>query len=862
MNDTDGHDRVQHLRGQFRRHLWLTASILVGVAVAAVTVGLEMGLAPWVSGGVAVFAGVAIMTYMAQGMAEKTIDASLAVTAAALSESEERYRQFSEAASDWLWEMDAELRFVYASARYYELSGLSEAQFVGRQHTDIAEIDPDNREVSEFVSQLENHQPFRNFIYSEPSHDAKLGWFRLRGTPIFDAGGEFQGYRGTGTDITAEVRAREEAVESTTRFLEAIENVSDGIAFWDANDNFVLCNRRFRDQAGQASTTLVRGTSYETYLRSIMQMVVPPIAAGRREAWIVRRIDEHRNPPNAVEVNREGRWLLIRDDRSPDGSIVTVTTDITGVKRREQELQQVIDTVPMLLGYVDKSGSYQLINRTFAEWFDIDRDDIRGRPLADVHDHRLFELLSPYVERALAGEEVRFEASIPYAGPGKIPGYRGNRQVEVIYTPDNLGDGRIGGCFFAANDVTERMLAAAQLHQSQKMEAIGQLTGGVAHDFNNLLAIIVGSLAMLEDRIDGERENKLVGSALRSARRGGELTQRLLAFGRRQTLQTEIADVNELVEAMTDMLQRTLGISVEIEVRLGTDVWTLDVDRGQLENALLNLAINARDAMPDGGRLIIETDNILLDQAYTEAVDDLHPGSFIMIAVSDNGKGMSMDVRERAVEPFFTTKETGQGSGLGLSMIYGFTKQSGGHMRIYSEPGQGTVVRLYLPASEAEKTETERTVSTIDRQKSRGERILVIEDDEDVRVTTTGLLKRMGYRVIEAETGRQAIDLTEAGEAFDMVFSDVFLKGGMNGPDAVQEIKRLRPEVPVLFTSGYSADHLTENGSLGENVQMLAKPFELAELAARLRECLDEAAGAGGGSSSASSDFETSGLPA
>jgi len=839
--NAQGHSDPDNLRRRYRRRLAATAAVLFAVATAAVGAFVSGEPAAWAFGaGITIFLLAVMVVSALRGGDEMTV-AALGPVAAALDESQDRLKHFTEGASDWLWEMDAGLRFVFASPRYFELSGTEPEEFIGRPYDEIAGIGSENPEFEAFQTQLNRHLPFEDFVYSRPGHGGGMRWFRLRGTPTFDRDESFQGYRGTGTDITAEIQAREEAIESTARFLDAIENVSDGIAFWDTEDRFVLCNRRFRDQAGHAASTLVRGTSYETYLRSIIQLVDPPVLPGQREAWVARRIAEHRNPPNAVEVQREGRWLLIRDDRSPDGSIVTVTTDISGVKHREQELQQIIDTVPMVLGYVDKSGCYQLTNRTFEAWFDVNRDDIRGRSLADVHERRIFDFLSPYIEKALAGDEVRFEVSIPYAGRSEIHGYRGNRQLEVIYTPDETGDGSVAGCFFAANDVTERMLATVQLHQSQKMEAIGQLTGGVAHDFNNLLAVIVGSLGMLEERIEGERETKLVGSALRSARRGGELTQRLLAFGRRQALRTEITDANELVEGLSDLLRRTLGISVEIEVNLGTDLWRLNVDRGQLENALLNLTINARDAMPGGGRLVIETGNIILDRAYTDSIDDLAPGTYVMFAVSDNGNGMSAEVRERAVEPFFTTKDTGQGSGLGLSMIYGFTKQSGGHMRIYSEPGEGTVVRLYLPATETDIIEADSPAPAADGQESQGERILVIEDDPDVRAITKTMLKRLGYRVVEAETGRQAIDLAAAGEAFDLLFSDVFLKGGMNGPDAVKEIKIHRPAVPVLFTSGYSADHLTSDGSLGENVQMIAKPYEIADLAARLRECLDDA---------------------
>ncbi|MEK9725689.1 MAG: ATP-binding protein, partial [Rhodospirillaceae bacterium] len=243
----------------------------------------------------------------------------------------------------------------------------------------------------------------------------------------------------------------------------------------------------------------------------------------------------------------------------------------------------------------------------------------------------------------------------------------------------------------------------------------------------------------------------------------------------------------------------------------------------------LNLAINARDAMPDGGRLRIETSNIRFDEDYAEAEADLEPGSYVMVAVSDNGHGMLPEVQERAVEPFFTTKDTGQGSGLGLSMIYGFAKQSGGHMRIYSEPGQGTVVRLFLPTTRDIVGEAKRTSeSDQDRYRSRGERILVVEDDPEVRQITAVMLQKLGYGVLEAETGQEAIDLTDSGAAFDLLFSDVFLRGGMNGPDAARRIKQARPDLPVLFTSGYSADQISGDDILGERVQLISKPFELA----------------------------------
>jgi CheY-like chemotaxis protein len=288
-------------------------------------------------------------------------------------------------------------------------------------------------------------------------------------------------------------------------------------------------------------------------------------------------------------------------------------------------------------------------------------------------------------------------------------------------------------------------------------------------------------------------------------------------------------------------LSRTLGVGIEVETRFGEELWLIDVDRGQLENALINLAINARDAMQGRGTLRVETDNVVLDRLYTRQFEDLRPGSYVMIAVSDTGAGMAPDVLERAVEPFFSTKETGQGGGLGLSMVYGFTKQSGGQVRIYSEPGEGTTVRLYLPAQDRDGEAAEASVPTAAANAASGERILVIEDDAEVRAVTVGMLHELGYATLEAETGERAIEIGAGDAAFDLVFSDVFLAGGMNGPEAVAEIRKLRPDVAVLFTSGFSADHFADTAPIGDGATLLAKPFELGDLAARLRECLGDA---------------------
>jgi len=759
----------------------------------------------------------------------------------ALARSEARTKDFAEASSDWLWEMDKNLVFTYVSDRFYKISGLSHDKFIGRQHDLMAELEPLSQEWQSHIKDLKWRRPFRDFTYSETLADGTKGWYRLSGRPVFSGDGDFLGYRGTGTDITGEVRAREEAVETTQRFLDAIENVSDGIAFWDDQNRFVLCNRRFRNQAGAATHILVRGAHYEDYIREVLKHQNLDLTEEEQDAWVQERLQEHHDAPSPVEVFRDGSWLLTRRSASPDGSSVSVTTDITELKQREEELQSITNAVPILISYVDKELRYRMVNKTFEEWSGMTRESIIGQRVRDIWGEQIERRNLQYSKLALSGKPTRFEElSVPYPDPESAPRHAAERQAETTYTPDFNDSGEVIGYFIAATDITERKLAEAELQQSHKMEAVGQLTGGIAHDFNNLLAVIVGSLNILQNDDNSEKSARMIAAALRSARRGAELTQRLLAFGRRQSLVAMVTDVNDLISGLTELMRRTLGISVQINTSLGHDLWKMNVDRGQLENSLLNLAINARDAMPDGGQLTIETSNVVLDSRYTDQHEGLTPGTYGMIAVSDTGNGMSPEVLNHAIEPFYTTKEVGAGSGLGLSMVYGFTRQSGGHMGIYSEEGKGCVVRLYIPTADDEESLPEISPEPPSGQKGQGERILVIEDDPDVRATTVGMLLDLGYKVVETGTGAEALGEIDGGSEFDLVFTDVFLAGGMNGPDVAKEIKIRNPDIPILFTSGYSANQISGDGTLEETVHLISKPFELSQLAIKLRETIDE----------------------
>ena len=389
---------------------------------------------------------------------------------------------------------------------------------------------------------------------------------------------------------------------------------------------------------------------------------------------------------------------------------------------------------------------------------------------------------------------------------------------------------------YAIEDITDRLRLEEQLLQAQKMEMVGQLTGGVAHDFNNLLAIIQGNAEFLANA--GGVGDEHLEPILRATERGAELTQRLLSFSRTQALQTRPIELGALVSEMSSLLTRTLGETIEIEHRADPGLWHALADSGQLQNALLNLTLNARDAMPSGGVLTIECSNVQLDEAFAAAHPDLSPGDYVVMVVSDTGQGMTTEVQTRAFEPFFSTKGVGEGSGLGLSMVYGFTKQSGGTVTISSERGRGTTVKLYLPRAGFREAPTEEAQPRRE-ERGKGESVLLIEDDSDVRSLTLEMLKHLGYQVTDVPDAATAHQALARGPRFDLVLSDVVLPGGTSGPEFAEEAIRKHPNLKVLFMSGHSAQTAMGKGSLGEKWILLDKPFRMERLAKALRESLD-----------------------
>jgi signal transduction histidine kinase/CheY-like chemotaxis protein len=387
----------------------------------------------------------------------------------------------------------------------------------------------------------------------------------------------------------------------------------------------------------------------------------------------------------------------------------------------------------------------------------------------------------------------------------------------------------------------ELQAAHEALRQSQKMETIGQLTGGIAHDFNNLLQIVTGNLETLQRnmRQDSPRLKRAVEHAMIGAARAATLTHRLLAFARRQPLAPKQVDVNRLVTGMSELLHRSLGETIEIETVLSSGLWPVEVDPNQLENAILNLALNARDAMEGGGKLTIETANTHLDRSYTAQHPEIPPGHYVAICVSDTGTGILHDDLDRVFEPFFTTKEVGKGTGLGLSMVYGFVKQSGGHVKIYSEPSQGTTIKVYLPRLLAPAEDQAEPVVHVP-EGTRDETVLVCEDDAGVRAYSVEALRELGYRVLEAPDAVACLRLLdEQPDDVDLLFSDLVLPGGVDGVRLASEARQRRPGLKVLFTTGYARDAVLHQGRLDHEAGVITKPFTYAELAARVRDALD-----------------------
>ena len=550
---------------------------------------------------------------------------------------------------------------------------------------------------------------------------------------------------------------------------------------------------------------------------------------------------EHQRKDGAV-VTVASLWVARRSEDNSIDAVLQNNNDITGLKRaqrelatREAHLRSILDTVPEAMIVIDEGGVVAFFSAAAAQLFGYQQDEVVGRNVKMLMPEPYRGEHDDYIGRYLSTGEARI------IGYGRI--VKGLTKAGTTFPIElAVGEARANGQRIFTGfirDLTSRQKMEEELRQSQKMEAIGQLTGGLAHDFNNLLTVITGNLEMLDARLVDVTQRELVKEAQDAAQDGAKLTGQLLAFGRRQPLNPKPADVGQLISNFADLLRRTLGEPIELRILVTGSAHLAVVDAPQLQNALLNLVINARDAMPHGGNLTIEISHVRLDADYAQMYPEIRTGRYVLIAVSDTGSGMSEEVRQRAFEPFFTTKPTGAGTGLGLSMVYGFVKQSGGNIQLYSELGRGTSVRIFLPLADAIQLSAKPASAAEGAGMPRGsETILVVEDDARVRRVTTSRLRSLGYQIIEAENGAVAMAVLSAHLEVAMIFTDVVMPGGMNGDELAEAALTVRPNIKVLFTSGYAEPAVARQG-LGAGA-WLKKPYTAAELAEKIREILRE----------------------
>ncbi len=630
------------------------------------------------------------------------------------------------------------------------------------------------------------------------------------------------------------------------RLRTVVETAVDGVILIDAQGSIFIfnpaCERMFGYQAseviGQNVKLLMPDPFYDQhdqYLKNYRETGERKIIGIGRE--VVGRRKDGSTFPMDLSVG-EGK-------QDGESIFVGIIRDLTRRKSKERALREtvsrlraVVETAVDGVILMDARASVVMFNPACERLFGYRAEEVLGQNVKTLMPDPFFEEHDQYLKNYREGGERKI------IGIGReVVG----RRKDGSTFPMDLSVGEAtedGEAIFVGivHDLTDRKRTEEQLVQAQKMETVGQLSGGIAHDFNNLLTVIIGNADLLSQKLKARPDLKQYCDSIAGAGlRGAELTRRLLVFSRRQDLEPAVIDCNHLIEGMRVLLRRTLRENVEIRTAFEEHLIMAYADPAQLESAILNLALNSQDAMPSGGILTIATQNALIDERYQDEHPEVSTGAYALVAVTDDGAGMTPEVRDRAFEPFFTTKDVGKGSGLGLSMVYGFIKQSNGHVSIYSEPYLGTTVRLYLPAAKkpASQTSTEEEAES-EAVPNGYETVLVVEDDSFVRGYAVGTLESLGYRVITAADGREALArLTQRSDGIDVLFSDIVMPGGLSGWELAQQAQQQRPGLKVLLTSGYPLDTMTGNLRPSSRLAILHKPYRKPELARRLREVLD-----------------------
>lgn len=798
-------------------------------------------------------------------LARAEVEAELAASRQALTNARERARLAQAVGGTaGAWEWDVATGRFYADARFAELYGLDPVAAGNGLGTDafFESIHADDRmRIRIAVAGVMHGADIFSKDYRVVGRDGTVRWVSARGGADRTADGGVHRFRGVLADITEQKRVEEQLrVAQTAGGVGTFEYVS-GFGTVSVSEQF--CRLLGLHPTRALPVRTVNAVVHPDDAPLIASLDGSNPGEPYREFRIVR--------PDTGQI----RWLAQRGEHRRDGKrdrdggqgagglgggvragsrFIGVIYDITASKDAEEKLRLFAETLEArveertrerdrvwnnsrdLLVIIGADGVCRAVSPSWTAILGYDVNEIVGRQIQDfVHEEEV-ETTAEALKGAIHDQNLtNFEnRQLHKDGGTRWISWNTSKEGDLVYA--------------YGRDITEDKQRAdtlrqteEQLRQAQKMEAVGQLTGGLAHDFNNMLMGVIGGLDIVRRRIAQGRLNDLdrfMDASMASAQRAAALTHRLLAFSRRQTLDPKPIDINDLVMSMEDLLRRTLGEQIELRVTMAENLAAARSDVNQLESAILNLAINARDAMPDGGILTIETGRATLDRAYTIRHDGLSAGDYVMIRVSDTGMGMPPDVVAKAFDPFFTTKPIGQGTGLGLSMIYGFVKQTGGHVRIDSEPWRGTAITMYLPCDGGESMVDGSLIGTGETPEGAGEIVLVVEDDESVRLLVLDVLQELGYTALHAAEGRAALNVIESSSQIDLLITDVGLPG-LNGRQLAEIARRRRPDLPVLFVTGYAANAVVRGDFLDEGMDMVMKPFAMDELAAKIRGILE-----------------------
>ena len=750
--------------------------------------------------------------------------------------------------------MDAEVRYRFVNKIYEEWFPRPRSELIGKRVRDVVGEEAYSNVKHWIDAALAGQRvTFEQFM---PYKEGQARHIRVEYVPRTDESGQVEGFYSLVEDVTDQ-RATEAALrESEARLRElnadlerqVIERTQARGLTWQVSPDLMgaLNSQGYFETSNPAWQTILGWSEDEVASMSIFEMLHPDDVERTRGGFELTQ----QNQPAIRFPNRyrckDGSYRWISWVGVPeDGMVYCTGRDITEemaqvaeLAKRTAERDQLWTLSEDMLARAGYDGRMSAVSPAWTRVLGFTESELLTRPYADfMHPDDVGATVAGLARMGETGKPTRFENRILTASGEWKP-----IEWTVAPEPDGVNFIAIGRDITAEKEAAVELERAQEaLRQAQKMEAVGQLTGGIAHDFNNLLAGIVGSLDLMQTRIaQGRMENieRYAKAAMNSAQRAAALTHRLLAFSRRQPLDPKPVNANQLVASMEDLLRRTIGPLHALEIVTADGLWTTLCDPNQLESAILNLAINARDAMPDGGKLAIETANAHLDNAYAASQRDVVPGQYVAICVTDTGMGMPPDVIERAFEPFFTTKPLGQGTGLGLSMVYGFAKQSEGHLRIYSEVGQGTTIKIYLPRHRGAALEDQPADLALEAPRAEaGETVLVVEDEPVIRDLIVEVLRELGYRALEAADGTAGLKVLQSRKRIDLLVTDVGLPG-VNGRQLADQARVTRPDLKVLFITGYAENATLPNGFLDPGMEMITKPFAIEALATRIRNMI------------------------